>query len=316
MESLPPLNALRAFEAAARHLSFTRAGKELCVTAAAVSQQVRLLEEWLGMPLFHRRHRALALTQAGRAYLPYVRDGLERLAEATGRLLAREERSSLWVGAMASFASQWLVPRLSRFRRRYPAIDVCLSTAHHLSDSEFEDVSDRLVDFTHRSPDVTIRYGRGSWPGLQAEKLAGERVFPVCSPTLLQGLLALGTPADLSRHTLLHDVLPEDWDQWLTAVGVAGVDCRRGPIFSHSHDMIRAAVLGQGVGLGRSLLVQDDLAQGRLVRPFAEEIPASFSYFLVCAATVSDRPKIQSFRQWLLEEMAQASGEQATLTAP
>jgi LysR family glycine cleavage system transcriptional activator len=316
MESLPPLNALRAFEAAARHLSFTRAGKELCVTAAAVSQQVRLLEEWLGMPLFQRRHRSLALTQAGGSYLPYVRDGLERLAEATGRLLASDERSTLWVGAMASFASQWLVPRLSRFRHQHPAIDVCLSTAHHLSDSEFEDVSDRLVDFTHRSPDVTIRYGRGSWAGLQAEKLAGEQVFPVCSPTVLHGPIPLAEPAHLSQHTLLHDVLPEDWGQWLSAVGVSAVDSRRGPIFSHSHDMIRAALLGQGVGLGRSLLVQDDVAQGRLVRPFAEEIPARFSYYLVCAATVADRPKIQAFRQWLLEEMARASDEGDTATAP
>ncbi len=286
---LPSLKALRAFEAAARHLSFTLAANELNVTQAAISHQVKALEERLGVKLFHRRNRRLFLTEAGQAYLPPVREAFDELAAATERLVARDAAGTLTVSTLTSFAATWLVPRLKQFRELHPEIDVRLTA------------SDGLVDFAREDVDVAIRYGRGHWPGLRADHLLAEDIFPVCSPGLLDGTNPLRRPSDLEHHTLLHDDMRESWRMWLLAAGVEGLDPERGPGFSHSSMVVQAAVDGQGVALGRSALVAADLAAGRLVRPFEGSLPAEYAYYVVCPEANAERPKVLAFREWLLE---------------
>ncbi len=291
---LPPLNALRAFESAGRHLSFTRAAAELNVTQAAVSHQIKALEERLGVTLFKRQNRRLLLTDAGQAYLPSVRDTFEGLARATERLLARDRGGALTASVLPSFAAKWLVPRLGRFRAAHPDIDVRLST----------DLS--LSDFARNDVDVGIRYGQGGYPGLESVRLMTEELFPVCSPALLRGDKPLRKPSDLQFHTLLHDDFQVDWRLWLTAAGVKGIDPARGPTFTDSSMVIQAAVEGQGVALARSVLSASDLAAGRLVKPFEVSMPASWAYYLVYPPATRDSPKIAAFRTWLLAE-AQAT---------
>lgn len=287
---LPPLNALRAFEAAARHASFTRGAAELCVTQAAVSHQVRALESHLGLKLFRRLDRALVLTEEGESYFRVVRDALDRLDEATARLVAGEERSLLTVSLLPSFAARWLVRRLGRFREAYPHIDVRL------------DPNTRLTDFTREDVDVAVRYGLGVYPGLRSDRLLEEQVYPVCSPALLQGKKPLRTPRDLAHHVLLHADSHEDWLQWLVSERIEGVDAKRGPMFTDSSMLLEAAISGQGVALGRSVLAEAELASGRLVRPFAQSQPAGQAYYLVCPEIAADRPKIRAFREWILAE--------------
>ena len=218
--SLPPLNGLRAFEAAARHMSFTDAADELSVTQAAISHQVRGLEQRLGLKLFVRRNRSLLLSEAGQAYLPSVRGAFDQLNEATEKLLQKDRGGHLTVTTTASFAMKWVVPRLGGFQRANPEIDVRIST------------NTGLVDFSREDVDIGIRYGRGHWPGLTAERLVTEDVMPVCAPSLLKGPNALKKPADLKRFTLLHiGSFPDDWQVWLTAAGVKGVDSSRGVSF-------------------------------------------------------------------------------------
>jgi LysR family transcriptional regulator, glycine cleavage system transcriptional activator len=291
---LPPLNALRAFEAAARHLSFTRAAADLSVTQAAISHQIKSLEEHLGLPLFRRLNRALMLTEAGQTLFPAVRDALDGLAQATDRLRERESGGTLTVSTLPSFAVKWLVPRMSRFQDRHPDIDLRISAKEH------------LVDFARDDIDVAIRFGAGTWSGLTAEWLAEEVLTPVCSPALLPGLRC---PADLTHATLLHeDMLPlagfPTWETWLTAAGVGGVDAHRGPRFSHTHLMLQAAMAGRGVACGLLLFAGDDLAAGRLVEPFDFRLPTRFSYYLVFPPAAADRPKIRAFREWVKSEIA------------
>ncbi|MEE8248257.1 MAG: transcriptional regulator GcvA [Alphaproteobacteria bacterium] len=287
---LPPLNALRAFEAAARHLSFTRAAQELNVTQAAVSHQVKALEERLGVKLFHRRNRALLLSEAGQAYLPPLRDAFDGLAAATERVLARDSSGALTVSALNSFAATWLVPRLKRFRELHADIEVRLTA------------SDHLVDFAREDVDIAIRYGRGEWPGLRADRFLTEDIFPVCSPALLGGAQPLRRPGDLRHHTLLHDDMRESWRMWLLAAGVDDIDAYRGPGFSHSNLVTRAAIDAQGVALGRSALVQAELEAGTLVRPFRVSLPAEYAYYVVCPEVTAERPKEKAFRAWVLGE--------------
>jgi len=291
---LPPLNALRAFEAAARNLSFTRAAQEMNVTQAAISHQIKGLEDHLGLPLFRRLNRALMLTEEGQTLFPAVRDAFDGLAEATARLHARESGGTLTVSTLPSFAVKWLVPRMSHFQDRHPGIDLRISAKEY------------LVDFTRDGIDVAIRFGRGTWPGVRAEWLADEALTPVCSPGLLPDLRR---PEDLTQATLLHeDMLPlgtfPTWDTWLEAAGVEGVDASRGPRFSHTHLMLQAAMDGRGVALGQMVFVADDLASGRLVAPFSFLLPSGFSYYVVCAPAAADRPKIRAFREWAMAEMA------------
>jgi LysR family glycine cleavage system transcriptional activator len=292
-DRLPPLTAIRYFEAAARHLSFTKAAEELHVTHSAISHQIKALEEWLGVPLFRRFNRRIALTDAGQAYMRPVREAFERLGEASRILKAREQGGSLTVSTMPSFAARWLVPRLGSFRRAHPDIDLRISA------------SEKLVDFARDDVDVGIRFGRGIYPGLRTELLMRERYFPVCSPALLKGPNALGTPADLLNHTLLYDFDWRDnlWILWLNAAGVAVSSLHHTISFNHSNLMLQAAIDGLGIAMTSRALAGDDLRGGRLVQPFEFTMPAEYAYYMVAPETTADRPKVAAFRQWMKDEI-------------
>jgi LysR family glycine cleavage system transcriptional activator len=298
--NLPPLNSLRAFEAAARHLSFTKAAEELHVTPAAISHQIKALEEQLGVPLFRRLTRALRLTQAGQAALPPMRDGFDSLADAVDLLRAHENSGALTVSLDPSFAAKWLVPRLDRFRAALPDLDVRL------------DATDKLTDFQRDNVDLAIRYGSGNYPGLEVERLLSEEIFPVCSPKLLEGPAPLAQPSDLRHHTLIHlewdseNVTAPNWRMWLLAAGIHDIDFTRGPVFSMTTLALQAAIEGQGVALASSFLVADDLAAGRLVVPFDLSVcdPLDFAYHVVVPKRTADLPKVVAFKTWLLDEIA------------
>jgi LysR family glycine cleavage system transcriptional activator len=287
---LPPLNALRAFEAAARHLSFTRAADELHVTQTAISHQIRGLEERLGVRLFRRLPRGLLLTEEAQRFLPPVREAFDQIAAAAERLTAVGSSSTLTVSVLPSFAAKWLVPRLGSFRAAYPDLDLRISA------------SSQLVDFARDDVDVGIRMGRGMYPGLRVERLFGEALVPVCSPQLLEGPHPLLRPEDLAHHVLLHDDDTTGWELWLELAGVKSVSARRGPIFTDSGMVVQAAAEGQGVALARSVLAAGDIAAGRLIRPFDVTIPRDLAYYLVCPETTAEQAKVAAFRAWLLEE--------------
>ena len=291
---LPPLNALRAFEAAARHLSITKAADELAVTQAAVSHQVKGLEEFLGTTLFNRINRGLAFTHDGQAYWPALRDAFDAIDQATLRLRSADSSSALTVSVLSSFAAKWLVPRLGRFREQYPDIDVLIAP------------KDEFVDFQRENVDVGIRYGRGDYPGLRTDPLLEVEIFPVCSPALRDGSKPLVDPTDLKNHTLLHDDGEAGWRQWLRAASVEGVDTTRGPVFTDSSMSLQAAIEGQGVVLARGALAKSDLESGRLVRIFDVALLADHAYFLVCPEATAERPKVVAFREWLHAEVERA----------
>ncbi len=296
---LPPLNALRAFEAAGRHLSLTRAAKELHVTPAAVSHQIKSLEDYLGAKLFRRLNRALLLTDAGQACLPGLRDGFERLAEALEATRLQIAHRALNVSVAPSFGAKWLVPRLDHFYAAHPEIDIRV------------DASTRLVDLLREDIDLCIRFGLGDYPGLHVECLMADEVIPICSPELLNGPKKLHTPADLRHQTLLHADLPfkdgyPDWRMWLAAAGVKDIDADRGPRFTMASMAVEAAVAGQGVALAGSVLVEDDINAGRLVNPFELRFPMKFAYYVVCPQAIANQPRIVAFRNWLKSE-AQSS---------
>ena len=293
--SLPPLNALRAFEAAARHLSFTRAAAELNVTPAAIGHQIKALEDRLGVSLFHRLTRALRLTEAGQAALPALSQGFDRLASGVEKMRAHSETGVLTISVSPSFGAMWLVPRLERFRRRHPDIEIRI------------DGTDRLVDVAHGDADVALRYGPGGYDGVRVDYLFNQRNTPVCSPALLNGDKPLREPHDLRDHTLLHVEWskPEaTWRMWLLAAGLQDIDPTRGPRFTMETMAVQAALDGQGVALVGDVLVADELSAGRLVRPFAPSFskPLSFSYHLVSAREGEASPKVAVFREWLLQE--------------
>ena len=241
---LPPLNALKAFEAAARHLSFTKAAEELFVTQAAVSHQIKALEEFLSMKLFLRRNRTLLLTEEGQAYFLELKDIFKNLQEATERLLAKGSKGAITVAMPPSFASQWLVPRISRFSIEHPDIDVRIKAV------DFDE------GFLEDDVDVAIYYGKGRWSGVKADKLHTEFLTPLCSPLLFNGPKPLESLSDLRHHVLLHDLSREAWKNWLKSVGVAGVNVNQGPVFSHSMLVLQAAALGQGIALGNTILAK------------------------------------------------------------
>jgi LysR family transcriptional regulator, glycine cleavage system transcriptional activator len=289
---LPPLNALRAFEAAARHLSFTKAADELHVTQTAISHQIRALEDWLGLRLFRRLHRGLLLTDEAQAALPEIRAAFDRLGLAVERLQAGGGTGTLTVSTIPSFAAKWLVPRLGRFRQAHPEIDIRLGA------------SLRLVDFAREDVDLGIRLGRGGYAGLRADRLLAEAIFPVCSPRLLEGPHPLRTPDDLCHHTLLHDDDTHAWRLWLEIARAGGIDAERGPVFDDSSMLLQAAIDGQGVALGRRALAAADLAAGRLMRPFDVPLPYDLAYYIVCPEATAERPKVRAFRAWILAEAA------------
>ena len=290
---LPPLNALKAFEAAARYESFTRAAEELCVTQGAVSHQVKALEVELGLKLFNRERQRLVITEAGRAYLEVVRDALDRIAAGTDRLLQRQSAGALTVSTSPNFAAKWLVHRLGRFAEAHPGIDLRVSASMH------------HVDFAREDVDLAIRHGNGRASGLHVTRLCAEVLAPVCSPKLLRGRSGLRTPADLARHTLLHVDDRNDWVKWLDAAGVNNVDLSRGPVLNQASMTLDAAVDGQGVALARSALAAWDLINGRLVRPFELSLPVPYAYWIVCSKATAKLPKIVTFRDWLLAEAAE-----------
>ena len=292
----PPLTALRAFEAAGRHLSFTKAAHELHVTQAAISHQVKSLEEYLGLKLFRRLNRTLLLTDAGQLYLPPLTDAFEGITRATHRLRQHLGRARLTVSVLPSFAAGWLVPRLGRFRQRCPDVDLRI------------DPTNSLTDFRRDDVELGILYGRGNYPGLRTDRLMREEFFPVCSPRLLEGPAPLRDPADLTHHTLLHDDMTVDWRTWLLAAGVEGVDAERGITVTDSSMLLRAAIAGQGVALARSVLAADEIASGRLVRPFDVDVPAEYAYYLAYPEKSADQPNVVAFREWILEE-ARAGGD-------
>jgi LysR family transcriptional regulator, glycine cleavage system transcriptional activator len=299
--SLPPLNALRSFDAAARHQSFTRAAEELCVTQGAVSHSVKALETELGLQLFKRERNGLVITDAGRDYLAVVRDVFERLELGTDRLLQRQRSGTITVSTSPDFAAKWLVSRLGRFAEAYPEIELRLSaTMHH-------------VDFAREDVDLAIRHGDGQWPELDADNLCAEELFPVCSPLLLTSRGGLHQPADVLRFPLLHLDDRHDWARWLEAAGAPGKRVLQGPILNHASMLIDAAIDGQGIALARTMLAASDLIAGRLMRPFQAAIPLRNTYWIVCPKATRALPKIVAFRDWLLEEVA-ADRQQLTST--
>ena len=288
---LPSLNGLRAFEAAARHLSFTQAASELNVTQTAISHQIKRLEQELGVRLFVRQNRSLTLTPEASQYLPGVRAAFNDLKLATDRLLRKDQDHVLTVSTLASLAAKWLLPRLSAFQEAHPGIDVRITT------------STGLVDFQRDNVDAAIRYGRGQWPGVRADWLMADEVFPVCSPALANGTKPLKCPEDLRDHVLLHtsNANSDDWRLWLTAAGLpANLSKQPGVTFDLIFMTIQAAIDGIGVAMGRTSYVQDDIAKGRLVVPFKIALPADAGFYLVSPQARADSPKLSAFREWLV----------------
>ena len=293
LRRLPPLNALKAFEAAARHESFTRAAEELCVTQGAVSHQVKALEAELGVKLFNRERQRLIITGAGRDYLGVVRDAFDRIAVGTERLVQRQSSGVLTVSTSPDFAAKWLVHRLGRFAEAYPDVDLRVSaTMHH-------------VDFAREDVDIAVRHGDGNWPGNDVTRLSPEQLFAVCSPKLLSTRHRLSKPSDVLKFPLLHLDDRTAWAKWLEVAGFAAAELSQGPVFNRASMVIDAAVDGQGIALARTTLAAWDLISGRLVRPFSDTLPLSKTYWIVCPKATSLLPKITMFRDWLLGEAAQ-----------
>jgi LysR family glycine cleavage system transcriptional activator len=286
----PSLTALRAFETAARTLSFTGAADELNQTQGAISHQVNTLEARLGVRLFEREARGLKLTEAGKKYLPLVRDALDQLRTAED--VIRPTRASvLTVTVSPNFASKWLVPRLGSFSVTHPNLDLRISA------------SLQHVDFGREDIDLAVRHGDGNWPELHVTRLCAEELFPACSSALLRSGPPVHTPADLAGHVLIHDRSRKHWQDWLAAFGIEGADTERGPVFDQTALAIDAALAGQGIALARTALASLDLIAGRLVRPLSEATPAAFSYWIVCRKSTADAPKISQFRAWLIEQV-------------
>ncbi|HEX6859106.1 MAG TPA: transcriptional regulator GcvA [Caulobacteraceae bacterium] len=294
---LPPLNALRAFEAAARHLNFSRAADELSVTPGAVSQQIQNLEDYVGAALFKRTPKGLLLTDAAQTALPALREAFDRLAEAASLLTAAVDGRRLTLTAAPSFAAKWLVPRLGKFEQAHPHVDVWLSAGMD------------IVDFASGEVDLAIRYGSGRYPGLEVARLLSETVIPVASPELLANT-PLNDPADLANHILLHDGSPDaddscpDWAMWLAARGIKTVDGNRGPRFNQSSLVIEAAVNGRGVALAKQTLAQADIDAGRLVAPLQIATAVDFAYYVVHPKTKGRLPQVKAFVSWIQAEAA------------
>jgi len=297
MRRLPPLNAIRAFESAGRHLSFTKAAEELNVTPAAISQQVRNLEDILGVPLFRRLTRALLLTEAGQAALPILGEGFDRLVNGIDRINAYEEGGILTVTAAPSFAAKWLVRRLPRFDELYPDIRVRLDPSLH------------VVDFERENVDIAVRFGDGNYPGFRSDRLMMESISPVCSPSLLNGQIPLHQPRDLGNHTLIHvdwglgNSTQPDWTMWLLTAGADNVNPARGPVFTTEILALEAVLEGNGVALVNRALVANDVAAGRMVWPFELTLETEYGFFIVCPEHTADLPKNAAFREFLLEEI-------------
>ena len=286
---LPPLNGVKAFEAAARSESFTRAAKELNVTQGAISHQVKALETTLGLKLFHRERQRLILTEAGRDYLTVVRDALDQIAAGTERLLQRQQSGVLTVSTSPDFAAKWLLNRLGRFAEKHPGVDLRVSATTH------------YVDFARDDVDVAIRHGDGNWPGLDVERLYSERLFPVCSPKLVTGRNRIRKAADLLKFPLLRLEDAKNWTRLFEAAGVKA-DVGPGPVLNRASMLIDAAIDGQGIALARTALAAWDLVNGRLVRPIDVSLRMANTYWFVCPKVASKAQKVAAFRNWVFAE--------------
>ena len=286
---LPSLNAIKAFEAAARGNSFTRAAEELFVTPGAVSQQVKALEADLGLKLFVRERQRLVITEAGREYFAVIGDALDQIGLGTERLMRRQRTGVLTVSVSPDFAAKWLVNRLGRFAEAHPEIDLRVAA------------SDQRVDFAREDVDLAVRHGNGQWPELDVVRLCDEQLFPVCSPELLRGPNRTASAADLLRFPLLRLDDWTNWGRWFEAAGVI-TPTISGPVLNRASMLIDAAVDGQGIALARTALAAWDILHGRLVRPVAVSLPLTNTYWIVCPKAAAGTPKIAIFRQWLLAE--------------
>ena len=299
-DRLPPLSALRAFEAAGRRLSFTAAAEDLFVTQAAISHQIRALEEFLGASLFLRRHRQLALTDAGKRYFEEIATAFDAVRHATRRITEEAGAQTIRISALSSFTTKWLIPRLHRFQARHPDINPMIGTTQ------------RPVDLQGEGVDVAIRAGGGVYKGLVSTKLMDDAAFPVCAPSLCEGPKPLASPGDLAGHVLIHDssvFRPNDrpdWAAWLKAAGQDPALAAGGPAYNDTGLTIQAAIAGQGVALGRRVLVCDDLALGHLVCPFGPRLRTDSSWYFVTTPEAGERPAVKSLLSWLLEEIAEA----------
>ncbi|MDO8790069.1 MAG: transcriptional regulator GcvA [Sulfuritalea sp.] len=305
---LPPLNALRAFEAAARHLSFKKAAAELAVTPTAVSHQIKMLEEFLGLSLFRRLTRALELTPQGEAMLPKVREGLECFAAAVESTHEQTSTGRLIVVAPPMFATRWLVPRLQRFTLAAPQVKLHVVSSLGAIDSDPPggELQFDSIDLREDDSQIVVRYGTGAYPGCRVDRIFGPDYIAVCSPKLLKSKRPLRQPADVRFHVLLHDdtIANErarpSWEEWLRQAGVAGVDCNAGPHFSDSGLALVAAVDGLGIALASKPLVAAEIADGRLVAPFDISVGQPYAYYLVTPEAIAERPAVEAFRQSLL----------------
>ena len=306
-QQLPPLNALRAFEAVARLKSFTKAADELSVTRAAVSHQIKNLEEYMGFPLFQRHTRSISLTAAGEAALPKLREGFNNISDAVHLMTSHLANESITVWMAPSFASKWLVPRLHSFSTQYPDIDMQINAVAGLIDSENSGFSTEEL-FRSDDVDVVIRYGKGTYPGCTIHKLFTAEAVPLCSPALMNDPeKPLLKPDDLKYHTLLHDntdyIGRPAWSKWLKEAGVHSVKHDRGLRFNHISLAIDAAIDGQGVLLGLKALAENDIEAGRLCIPFPQTMPIEMSYYAIYPESAeSNRHAVDSFITWILQE--------------
>lgn len=287
---LPPLRALRAFEATARHASVTLAADELHVTPGAVSLQIRELESTLGVHLFTRRPRRMALTPIGERYFPAVRDAFRTIRAATTDVIAQSQLQVITITCTPSIAVQWLVPRLRILEERMPEVDIRVSP------------SNRLMDFSRDAIDLAIRHSAGRHDGLTSEKLFDDKIMPACSPALLDRLGPISQPGDLRRFPLLHCEDRQEWRQWLDIAGAGDVDASHGPIFTNSNGEIEAAKAGLGVVLVRLSLIERELAEGVLVAPLPVGLASGMAYYLVYPPEALDQPTVRAVRDWLVDE--------------
>jgi LysR family glycine cleavage system transcriptional activator len=291
---MPPLNALKAFESAGRHMSFTEAAKELHVTPAAISHQIKTLESYLGVKLFHRKNRSLELTVAGQACLPGLRKGFDHLGAAIERIQSTVMAEPLLISAPPIFGAKWLVPRIAEFSVAHPEVQIRIDPLQKISELEGPET------------DVAVRFGRGRYPGLRAQRLMSQEVFPICSPELLRGKHPLTSPADLSWHTLIHfdpnfyDPDWPQWEKWLRAAGVTNIDASIGPRFSSPNFTIQAVLEGQGVALAVSLMADELVAQGQLMQLFDVNYPGNYGYYGVVSEEKVEEPRVNAFWEWLI----------------
>ena len=305
-----PLNALNAFVVAARHGSFSKAADELNVTPAAVSQQIRSLEELLGVQLFHRLNRGLALTDAGQAGLGQLKDGFHNISQAIESIKSGDAKRDLNIWMAPSFASKWLMPRMQRFIEKHPSIDLRISGSVSLIDSAATAPSLSAETLKEHNVDVAIRFGSGNYPGCQVERLMDVDAMPLCSPSLLadSANLPLSCPEDLLQHTLLHDETPYEgrpkWASWLDAAGLGGNVATHNLYFNSVSLALAAAIEGQGVVLTLEQLAQDDVGKGRLVPLFDLPLNIDHAYHMVSLASSENDPRVTAFKSWLLSEVA------------